>query len=275
MCSSLTTFFRPNSKLEVFVLRKLALLAVATVGVSVGSVAHAEGFSMTLDVPIAPEFSIGLGLNYSLQVIPNLYVGISTDTRFIAGNPSATPATNGTFSFKARFGGKYIETLLLEKAYYLKWYAGAGIVIQPFGPTTGFSSDLVGGFFGRYEISRVAKVYGGLDGGVLLEFNQANPLNLFASLFAGIKIDPNPLLSLYFQTSVGWNRIENTENTLVGGYLLDARIGTYFSIVPQFRLGIFVGYISSQAKGGSLTFGITGQFAEKPGSLATPGNYLP
>jgi hypothetical protein len=96
MCSSLTTFFRPNSKLEVFVLRKLALLAVATVGVSVSSVAQAEGFSLTLDVPIAPEFSIGLGLNYSLQVIPNLYIGISTDTRFIAGNPNATPATNGT-----------------------------------------------------------------------------------------------------------------------------------------------------------------------------------
>jgi hypothetical protein len=259
----------------VFVLRKLALLAVATVGVSVGSVAQAEGFSLTLDVPIAPEFSIGLGLNYSLQVIPNLYIGISTDTRFIAGNPNAVPATNGVFSFKARFGGKYIETLLLEKAYYLKWYAGAGIVIQPFGPTTGFSSDVVGGFFGRYEISRVAKVYGGLDGGVLLEFNQANPLNLFASLFAGIKIDPSPLLSMYFQTSVGWNRIENTENTLVGGYLLDARIGTYFSIVPQFRLGIFVGYISSQSRGGALTFGIGGQYIEKPGSLATPGNYLP
>ncbi len=255
-------------------LRKLALLAVATVGVS-GSVAHAEGFSLTLDVPVRPEFSIGLGLNYSLQVIPNLYVGISTDTRFIAGNSGATPPTNGIFSFEARFGGKYIETLLIEKAYYLKWYAGAGIVIQPFGVTTGFRSDVVGGFFGRYEISKVAKVYGGLDGGVLLEFNQANPLNLFASLFAGIKIDPSPLLSLYFQSSVGWNRIENTSNTLRGGgYLLDARIGGYFSIVPQFRLGLFVGYLGSQSQN-ALTFGISGQFLEKPGSLATPGNYLP
>ena len=232
--------------------------------------ALADGFSLTLDAPILPQFSIGLGVNYSLQVIRNLYVGISTDTRYTASAPADTQ-----FSIDVRFGGKYIDSLYEQSQFYVKWYAGAGVNIRPIGASSGATADFNGGLFGRYELSKVAKIYGGVDGGLLLNFNQANPLNLYASAFAGVKIDPNPILSAYFQVAGGWNRVENTGAQGLG-YLLDARIGGYFTVVPQFRLGLFVGYVSSaNTNGNAVIFGIGGQFAERPGTLATPGNYLP
>jgi hypothetical protein len=230
--------------------------------------ALADGFSLTIDAPILQVFSIGLGLNYSLQVIPNLYVGISTDTRYTASAPA-----DAQFSIDARFGGKYIASLYEEPSFYIKWYAGSGVNIRPIGLGAGVKIDFNGGLFGRYEISRIAKLYGGVDGGVIVDFVQASPLNLFASAFAGVKIDPNPILSAYFQVAGGWNRVENT-GTTAPGYILDARIGGYFALVPQFRIGLFVGYLSS-AGGNGIVFGIGGQYLERPGTLATPGNYLP
>jgi hypothetical protein len=252
---------------EVTVTNRLACISIALCALS-SAPALADGFSLTLDAPVLPQFSIGLGLNYSLQVIPNLYVGISTDTRYTASAPA-----DAQFSFDARFGGKYIAGLYEETSFYIKWYAGTGVTIRPIGVGSGVKVDFNGGLFGRYELSRVAKIYGGVDGGVFLDFNQASPLNLYASAFAGVKIDPNPLLSAYFQVAGGWNRIENT-GTQNPGYLLDARIGGYIAIVPQFRIGLFVGYLAS-ASGGGVIFGIGGQFLERPGTLATPGNYLP
>ena len=252
---------------EVNVNHRFARIGIALFALS-SAPALADGFSLTLDAPILPQFSIGLGINYSLQVIPNLYVGISTDTRFTASAPA-----DAQFSIDVRFGGKYIDSLYEQPQFYVKWYAGAGVNIRPIGASSGATADFNGGLFGRYELSKVAKIYGGADGGVLLNFNQSNPLNLYASAFAGIKIDPNPILSAYFQVAAGWNRVENTGAQGLG-YLLDARIGGYFTVVPQFRLGLFVGYVGSNA-GSGVIFGIGGQFAERPGSLATPGNYLP
>jgi hypothetical protein len=249
------------------VAHRLARVGIALLALS-ATPALADGFSLTLDAPILPQFSVGLGLNYTLQVIPNLYVGVSTDTRYSASLPAADQ-----FSIDVRFGGKYITTLYEEPSFYIKWYAGAGINIRPIGAGAGAVADFNGGLFGRYELSRVAKFYGGVDGGVLLNFSQANPLNLYASAFAGVKIDPNPILSAYFQIAGGWNRIENT-GTQNLGYLVDARIGGYFAVVPQFRIGLFVGYVGS-GNGSGVIFGIGGQFLERPGTLATPGNYLP
>jgi hypothetical protein len=229
----------------------------------------ADGFSLTLDVPIQPRFSIGLGLNYSLQVISNLYVGISSDLSFIASNPD-----NAKIAFNVRFGGKYIAALIDEPAYYLKYYAGVGLEITAFA-NSNVSSDINGGFFTRFFVSKVAKIYGGIDGALTFGFGSINSgLNLEASLFAGIKIDPSPAFSAYFQFAGGWNRIQTT-GARDAGYLLDARIGAYFAIVPQFRLGLYIGFQNGQTRGGEIVFGVGGQFLEKPGSLATPGNYLP
>jgi hypothetical protein len=229
----------------------------------------ADGFSLTLDVPVQPRFSIGLGINYSLQVISNLYVGISSDLRFIASNPD-----NAKIALDVRFGGKYIASLIDEPAYYLKYYAGIGLEIAAFA-NSNVSSDINGGLFTRFFISKVAKIYGGIDGALTFGFGTVNGgLNLEASLFAGIKIDPNPAFSAYFQFAGGWNHLQTT-GARDAGYLLEARIGAYFAIVPQFRLGLYIGFQNGQTRGGEIVFGISGQFLEKPGSLATPGNYLP
>jgi hypothetical protein len=254
--------------LEVEMLGKKTILLLLSIMMFSSSV-FADGFSLTLDVPIQPRFSIGLGINYSLQVISNLYVGISSDLSFIASNPD-----NAKIALNVRFGGKYIAALIDEPAYYLKYYAGVGLEITAFA-NSNVSSDINGGFFTRFFVSKVAKIYGGIDGALTFGFGSINSgLNLEASLFAGIKIDPSPAFSAYFQFAGGWNRIQTT-GARDAGYLLDARIGAYFAIVPQFRLGLYIGFQNGQTRGGEIVFGVGGQFLEKPGSLATPGNYLP
>ena len=247
---------------------KKALLLLITF-IMMSAPVLADGFSMTLDVPIQPRFTISLGINYSLQVISNLYVGISSDLSFIASNPD-----NAKIALNVRFGGKYIATLLDDPSFYLKWYTGVGLEITAFA-NSNVSSDINGGFFTRYFLSKVAKIYGGVDGALTFGFGTINSgLNLEASLFVGIKIDPNPTFSAYFQFAGGWNRIQTTGARDLG-YLLDARIGAYFAIVPQFRLGLYIGFQNGQTRGGEVIFGIGGQLLERPGTLATPGNYLP
>lgn len=249
-------------------LRKKALLLLVTFMMMCTPVL-ADGFSLTLDVPIQPRFTISLGINYSLQVISNLYVGISSDLSFIASNPD-----NAKIALNVRFGGKYIATLIDDPSYYLKWYTGVGLEITAFA-NSNVSSDINGGFFTRYFLSKVAKVYGGVDGALTFGFGTINGgLNLEASLFVGIKIDPTPSFSAYFQFAGGWNRIQTTGARDLG-YLLDARIGAYFAIVSQFRLGLYIGFQNGQTRGGEVVFGIGGQLLERPGTLATPGNYLP
>ena len=84
---------------EVNVNHGFARIGIALFALS-SAPALADGFSVTLDAPILPQFSVGLGINYSLQVIRNLYVGISTDTRFTASAPA-----DAQFSIDVRFGG--------------------------------------------------------------------------------------------------------------------------------------------------------------------------
>jgi hypothetical protein len=134
-------------------------------------------------------------------------------------------------------------------------------------PAVSFSGDLNAGVFARYGIGNDVKLYGGIDSALGYNFSvgQVNPE---ISAYAGIKFEPIGALSLYAQGAVGYNRISSV-GTSGAGFVYDTRAGLYYDIVPQFRLGVYAGF------NGAFVLGIGGQYTMKPGTLATPGNYLP
>jgi hypothetical protein len=222
----------------------------------------ADGFSVTVDAPILPNFSIGTGLNYSYEVIPNLFVGGSLNLAFVPSLPSGSQ-----FGLSTRVGAKYIMQVIDSNNTYVNVYTGAGIGVQILPSPVSVSADVNAGVFGRYGIGNDVKLYGGMDGALGYNFS-AGVLNPAISAYAGVKFEPIGALSLYAQAGVGFNSISSV-GTSGAGFVYDTRAGLYYDIVPQFRLGVYAGF------NGGFLLGIGGQYTMKPGTLATPGNYLP
>jgi hypothetical protein len=238
-------------------------LVLALAGLlSLNAPALADGFSVTLDAPILPNFSIGTGLNYSYEVIPNLFVGGSLNLIFVPSAPS-----NAQFGLSTRLGMKYIMQVIDANKTYVNVYTGAGVDLQIVPSPISVSADVNAGVFGRYGIADFVKVYGGMDGALGYNFS-AGVLNPEISAYAGLKFEPIGALSLYAQAGVGYNSISSVGTSGVG-FVYDIRAGLYYDIVPQFRLGVYTGF------NGGFLLGISGQYTMKPGTLATPGNYLP
>lgn len=224
--------------------------------------ALADGFSVTVDAPISPNFSIGTGLNYSYEVIPNLFVGASLNLVFVPSAPS-----NAQFGLGTRIGAKYIMQVTNTNNTYVNVYAGTGVDLQILPSPISVSADINAGIFGRYGIGNDVKLYGGMDGALGYNFS-AGVLTPEISAYAGVKFEPIGALSLYAQAGVGYNSISSV-GTSGAGFVYDTRVGLYYDIVPQFRLGVYAGF------NGGFLLGIGGQYTMKPGTLATPGNYLP
>jgi hypothetical protein len=229
---------------------------------AVSAPALADGFSATLDLPISPNFSIGTGLNYSYEVIPNLFVGGSLNLAFVPNAPSSAQ-----FGLSTRVGAKYIMQVIDANNTYVNVYTGAGLDLQILPSPISVSADVNAGVFGRYGIADFVKVYGGMDGALGYNFS-AGVLNPEISAYGGLKFEPIGALSLYAQAGVGYNSISSV-GTSGAGFVYDIRTGLYYDIVPQFRLGVYTGF------NGGFLLGISGQYTMKPGTLATPGNYLP
>ncbi len=224
--------------------------------------ALADGFSVTVDAPISPNFSIGTGLNYSYEVIPNLFVGGSLNLVFVPSAPSSAQFGLGT-----RIGAKYIMQVIDTSKTYVNVYTGAGVNLQILPSPVSVSADVNAGVFGRYGVADFVKIYGGMDGALAYNFS-VGALNPSISAYGGLKFEPIGALSLYAQAGVGYNNISSV-GTSGAGLVYDIRAGLYYDIVPQFRLGVYTGF------NGGFLLGISGQYTMKPGTLATPGNYLP
>jgi hypothetical protein len=241
---------------------RLQNMAILCASLALGvTPALADGFSATIDLPVSPVFSLGAGLHYSTEIIPNLFVGGSLNLGFTPSLPAASQ-----FGVSARVAAKYIIQVLSADNTFVNIYAGAGFEAALL-PASSVSTDLNAGFVARYGISQLLKVYGGMDGTLAYNFSvgQFNPQ---ISGYAGLKFEPLAGISLYTQAALGFNGIA-TVDSFGSGLLFDTRVGLYYDLIPQFRLGFYAGY------NGGFVFGIGGQYSLKPGTLAIPGNYLP
>jgi hypothetical protein len=233
---------------------KRAILITAT-ALGFSSAALADGFSATLDMPIIPtsNFSIGLGLNYSLQVIENLYVGASL-------NPTITPGAANVFSLGARVGAKYVVVLFKDNASLVNGYVGAGVEATVV-PAFSIGADVNAGVYGITGIGGGFKLYGGLDAEAGYNFT-ASLFVYDISTKVGVFVEPITNLEFRVEGLVGINN---------GGFNWGVGSSLYYTIIPQFKVGMSAGYGS----GGAFVFGIGALFAEKPGTLGIAGNYLP
>jgi hypothetical protein len=246
------------------------LIGLAALGLS-SAPALADGFSASLEVPILPSFSVSGTLNYSFEVVPNLLVGATI---------------GGAYNFNAQVGGVggrvgvvYVAQLLDADNTFVNAYVGAGAnVIYVIASASGlsFAADANAGVFARYGISRAVRIYGGVDGAVGFNFtgNQFIPV---VSGYAGVRFEPITNLILYVQGAAGLNDIKVANfngsslitNLTAPGFVYDLRAGLFYSFIPEFQLGVYTGY------NGGFSLGVSGKFTEKPGTLGTPGNYLP
>lgn len=234
--------------------------------------ALADGLSASLEVPILPQFSVGGTLNYTYEVIPNLFLGGSLGGAY---NFSASVGGIG-----GRVGGVYVLQLLDADNTFVNAYVGAGTnVIYLIAPTVSgvaFSADVNGGLFARYGISQAARVYGGVDAAAAYNFS-AGQFVPVASGYAGLRLEPLTNLNVYVQGAVGLNAIKvanSSGSSLITGlgtpgFVYDVRAGLYYAIVPQVQVGLYTGF------NGGFSIGLSAKFVEKPETLATPGNYLP
>jgi hypothetical protein len=254
-----------------FVSSLLRVALVSSAALASGS-ALADGFSVTLETPVTfnpTTFSAGGSLNYSLEVIPNLFVGASAGGVY---NFSA-----GAGALGVRVAGIYVAQLLDAPNTFVNAYVGAGtnVLVVP-GPVS-FGVDANAGFFARYGLSPAVRIYGGADGEVAYNFGSGSFIPAVSG-YAGARFEAIPNLSLYLQGGVGYNSIKaaNASGSSLtalpfgnSGLVYDLRAGLYYAFAPQVQLGFYSAY------NGGFTIGLTAKFLEKPGTLGIAGNYLP
>jgi hypothetical protein len=254
-------------------MRAKTVLIAALTALGVGSAAFADGFSATLETPIGfgnpMTFSVGGSLNYSYEVIPNLFAGVSLG--------GAYNFNGGGGALGARVGTVYVLQLLDANNTFVNGYVGAGANLLFVPQPISVAVDANGGLFARYGISQGVRLYGGVDGEVGYNF-VSGAFVPAVSGYGGVRFETIPNLALYLQGGVGYNSIKAANASgssltslpvAVNGVVYDVRGGLYYAFAPQFQLGVYASY------NGGFTVGLTAKFLEKPGTLGISGNYLP
>jgi hypothetical protein len=239
--------------------RKLQQIMVILGALSVSSAA-ADGFSATVGVPVTPVFGVGAALNYTYEISPNWFVGGSLRASYI-------PIATTPFSVSTRVGTNYIFNLTDTSDLKADAYVGGGLNAY-FGSTTLITADVETGAKATFTVSPMAKVYGGIDAGLSVPLASGSPTTyVFGSVltYVGGKLEPVKDVEVYAQAGFGYSAVFGVS----GDTRYDLGLGAYYSVTPEFRLGASVGY------DGAFRAGINLQYVQKPGTLATPGNFLP
>lgn len=215
---------------------------------SLGSSAGADGFSGEVNLPVNP-FTVGANINYTHEIIANWFVGASLRAGY------GPFGNTGTFNSNVRLGSNYIFNLAETPDLKADAYVSAGLNV---GLTNNFSltPEVNAGARATYAVGPMAKVYGGVDAQASLIASTVSP-NVFGYL--GGKLEPISKLEVYAQAGLGYSSMFN----------YDLKLGAYYTPIPEVRLGASVGY------NGDFRASIGVQFFQKPGTLATPGNFLP
>ena len=241
---------------------KTGIIALSTIValVAFSTPAFADGFSGTLNVGSQGGlFSIAGGLNYSMEVSPNIFIGASL-------NPSVYPSLpNNQFSLGARIGAKYVILLTKNATTSMNAYVGTGVNLQVIPSPIGVSMDINAGLDNYTLISKGIKIYGGVDAR-LSYFISAGSFGYDLGGYGGLFFEPITNLEARVQLSAGIG------GGFSGGsaFRWNAETSAYYAFIPTVKVGVNVGYGSN---GFSIGLGVL--FTEKPGSLGIAGNYLP
>jgi hypothetical protein len=235
------------------------LFAVFFTTAALTAPALADGFSGTLVAGSQGGlFSIAGGLNYSVEVAPNLFLGGSLNPVVAFTNPTA-------FGLNARLGGKYVLLVTKSASTNVNAYVGAGTNISFAAQPIAVSADINAGLDGWNTIATGVKLYGGLDGNLSYGFT-SNTFGYDIAAYGGVFFEPIRNLEARLQGSVGYGGVFNG----AGGLRWNAESSLYYTFVPEAKVGVNVGYGSS-----GFSVGLGFLFAQKPGSLGIAGNYLP
>jgi hypothetical protein len=245
---------------------------LATLISALGSLALADGFSLTVNLPILPQFGIlggqfispyrsyrGTALNYTVNTADNVVVGGSLRPGFFAGSFALTSRVGGVIVTKLN----QTDTGYVEAALHL----GSNQYFVP-GPF-GLDADLGGEIFIAQQAAQNLALYGGA--GLIGTLTVVPSFRLGAALnaYAGLKLEMVRDLEAYLEGGLVYP---------FGGSLgYDVTASLYYTVVPGGRIGVYTGFLNQSGVGGTGAFklGLAGEFTEKPETLGTPGNYLP
>ena len=242
-------------------MRKIISVLLITVGLMLISAVRADGFSATLNTSL-PSFSASLGLNYTLEVIPNLVVGGGISGFY--GQPYP--------QIGFQFGALYDQKLMLNADTTLEFYAGArvaGLVVPylPFSawfePNAGVSAEFV--------VADKTKVLGNLDLVFYVPLTETAVFEFSGNLGVGLKyaLFENLELSAILSGSyfVAGSVLSQTNFSILTKIL--------FTVFPEVKLGTSFDVSFSSTGKTNFSISIFGWLTENPGTLGTPDTRLP
>ena len=234
-------------------IKKISIMVIGAGALVLGNSAGADGLSGEINLPLNP-FSVNAAINYTYELVPNWFVGGSLRAGY---GPFGSA---GTFDYGARLATNYIINLAETRDLKADAYVGAGVDLG-FSGGFGAAPEVNAGARATFSINPGVKVYGGVDGRLALFVSSAG-VSVGPSVFTyvGGKLEPVTNLEVYAQAGLGYSSRFN----------YDLKLGAYYTVIPEVRLGASVGY-----GGDAFRASIGAQFAQKPGTLATPGNFLP
>ncbi len=245
-----------------------SLVAVTALSL-IGSNAFADGFSASVDAPVFQgnqfNFSVGASLNYSIEVMPRLFVGASLSPTFVIDPNTGV----GAFSLASRVGAKYVVSIVKTSSLYVDVPIGVGVDVAIV-PAVSVAADVNAGININYVIMPNLKVLAAASGEVGYNFT-AGAVFFGANGTIGLFFEPVKSVELFARGEAGFsNSTANASYSLIGGL--------YYTIVPQFKLGLYAGYnnlFSNAFTNGGFVVGLRGLIALKPGSLGIEGAFKP
>ncbi len=253
--------------------RNILKSLIAITALSLGSSALADGFSASVDAPVFQgnqfNFSIGGSLNYSIEVIPRLFVGASLSPKFVI-NPNTGV---GAFELNSRVGAKYVISIVKTSSLFVDVPIGMGVDVAIV-PAVDVVADFNAGININYVIMPNLKVLAAASGKLGYGFTVGN-LFYAASGTAGLFFEPVKSIELFVRGEAGTSGSFNSSSTNSTYSIIG---GVYYTFVPQFKLGLYVGYnnlFSNVFTNGGFVVGLRGLIALKPGSLGIEGAFKP
>jgi hypothetical protein len=251
--------------------KKTLIASIAVLGLS--SSALADGFSASLDAPIFQGnqfgFSVAASLSYSLEVAPRIFVGASLRPSFNASLPT------DNVGLSARVGAKYVLGVVKTNDVFFDVPLGIGVNLKFLPGGFEASADLNAGLNVIYVFAPGFKFLAKGDAALGFSFSTATfTYDLLGTL--GLFFEPVGNLELFARAEAG------LQGSFGGAsqpkYNLAS--GVYYTFVPQFKLGVFVGYNNFFAGGaffnsGGFTVGLRALFVQNPGTLGIEGAFQP